>query len=98
MPILRRGARAVTRGAWKPLPYDVRLRRYQELFLLEYGRDRYLQRVAEIAALPAVRWKGRLLFTLTCQADFGKGPHPLNVPETLLWQLISLENFRCPYH
>jgi len=56
------------------------------------------ERAAQIAALPVVEWKGRALYTLTCPADFGKGPHQVNVPEAVLWALIDLRAFRCPYH
>jgi hypothetical protein len=45
-----------------------------------------------------VTWKGRRLRTIRCQGDFGKGPHDVNVPEALLWCLISLARFLCPYH
>lgn len=55
-------------------------------------------REAEIAALPAVEWKGRTLRTIRCQGDFGKGPHDMNVPEAILWSLINLNRFICPYH
>jgi hypothetical protein len=56
------------------------------------------QRAFEIAFLPRVEWRGRTLYTLTCAGDFGKGPHKVNVPESLLWSLIDLRVFRCPYH
>lgn len=59
---------------------------------------RVAQRQREIAALPTVEWKGRTLYTIRCTGTTGKGPHVLNVPEALLWALIDLRAFRCPYH
>ena len=56
------------------------------------------QREREIAALPAVAWRGKVLRTITCTGETGKGPHPVNVPESLLWALIDVRRFRCPYH
>lgn len=60
--------------------------------------DERQQRAAQIATLPAVEWKGRTLFTIRCHGDFGRGPHNLNVPESLLWSLMNLNWFLCPYH
>jgi hypothetical protein len=69
--------------------------------LAEFERSRVeaeRKREAEIAALPTVTWRGRRLYTLRCQGDFGKGPHDMNVPESILWTLIAFRAFRCPYH
>lgn len=63
---------------------------------LGYGAIR--RRQLEIARLPKVDWKGLTLFTIRCDGEFGNGPHDVNVPESLLWSLISLTNFKCPYH
>ena len=52
----------------------------------------------EIQHLPAVEWKGRTLRTITCHGTSGKGHHRVNVPESLLWQLMSVHYFMCPYH
>ena len=57
-----------------------------------------LRRQREINTLPQVVWKGRTLYTLRCQGDFGKGPHDMNVPASHLWALIHFERFKCPYH
>lgn len=56
------------------------------------------RRSAEIAALPVVKWKGRVLRALRCCGTTGKGPHTVNVPEALLWSLMDLGGYRCPYH
>jgi len=63
-----------------------------------YGDAGVAKREAEIAQLPKVEWKGRNLYQLQCNGDFGKGPHPMNVPESVLWNLIDLRAFRCAYH
>ncbi|HVL65757.1 MAG TPA: hypothetical protein VM364_00715 [Vicinamibacterales bacterium] len=67
-------------------------------FLEVAGPARSFQRSLEIARLPRVDWRGRRLYTLRCQGTSGKGPHDVNVPEGLLWSLIDLRMFRCPYH
>jgi len=55
-------------------------------------------RATEIATLPAVVWKGKHLRTIRCHGTTGKGPHDCNVPEGLLWALMSLDRFHCVYH
>ena len=67
-------------------------------FIYERGMLAALDRQSEIEALPAVEWKGKPLRTLRCHGTSGKGPHDCNVPEGLLWSLIDLRAFRCPYH
>jgi len=62
------------------------------------GPDRTARRIWEIAALPVVTWKGRTLRTLRCHGTSGKGPHNVNVPEALLWSLIAIDHWCCPYH
>jgi hypothetical protein len=62
------------------------------------GPIRAAARAAEIATLPVVVWKGRTLYTLQCQGISGKGPHAVNVPLALVWHLIDLQRFFCPYH
>ena len=63
----------------------------------ESGMD-VAARERAIAALPVVDWKGRPLHTLRCQADFGIGPHDVNVSESLLWAIVSLDHFLCSWH
>jgi hypothetical protein len=67
-------------------------------YVEDCGEALTLKREAEIAAMPQVEWKGRKLRTIRCHGTTGKGPHDVNVPESLLWALISLKRFRCPYH
>ncbi len=74
------------------------LPRTQQQFLREMGIGSFFARGEEILELPQVDWKGRPLLTLRCGADFGCGPHDVNVPEYLCWALISLQRFRCAYH
>jgi hypothetical protein len=70
----------------------------REAFAADRGPEGEAQRAAEIAALPAVEWKGRTLYSLHCSGDYGNGPHVVNAPESLLWSLLDLRVFRCPYH
>lgn len=72
--------------------------RSKAVFLDAYGPSETLRRGFEIEGLPRVTWKGKRLFTLRCQGTSGKGPHDCNVPEGLLWQLLSLRDFLCVYH
>jgi hypothetical protein len=60
--------------------------------------DAVSRRLREIAALDTKDWRGRRLYRLTCAADFGRGPHDQFVPEGLLWTLIDLRHYRCPFH
>ena len=55
-------------------------------------------REQEIAALPDVEWRGRRLQTIQCKGETGKGPHSVNVPESLLWALIDVRQYRCAFH
>lgn len=74
------------------------LARAKALFIDVMGEGRVAHRQAEIDALPTVVWKGKTLHTIRCHGDFGKGPHDMNVPESLLWNLIWLPSYRCVYH
>ena len=57
-----------------------------------------LIRESEIASLPRVEWKGKQLRTIRCHGTSGNGPHDCNVPEGLLWSLMTLKEFLCVYH
>ena len=77
---------------------EQRTARAAAFFLRERGLVGYCERAQAIDALPAVAWRGQTLRTLTCHGTRGKGPHPTNVPEALLWSLIDFRAFRCPFH
>lgn len=62
------------------------------------GEARAAVREQDIAALPTIMWKGRMLYTVRCQGTSGKGAHDVNVPLGLVWHLVSLRSFYCPYH
>lgn len=62
------------------------------------GRAWWARRRAEIAALPVVVWKGTALRTILCHGTSGRGSHRVNVPAALLWQLVAVEDYFCPYH
>lgn len=51
-----------------------------------------------IAALPSKDWHGVRVFALRCDGPFGRGPHVQWVPECVLWSLIDLRHFLCPFH
>lgn len=56
------------------------------------------QRAREIASLPVKEWRGKPVYQIRCCGDYGKGPHDVWLPPYLLWSLLSLERYRCPYH
>lgn len=62
------------------------------------GRAATEGRWRAIEALPRAEWRGRHLRSLRCHGVSGKGPHIVNVPESLLWALISLDRYLCPFH
>lgn len=75
------------------------------LFVEVRGEAAAAGRQAEIAALPSVVWRGRngdrpaqTLYTIRCHGRTGKGPHDCNVPESLLWSLMSIKEYYCVYH
>ena len=76
---------------------DASLRKARAAFA-QYGTRDIAERQAQIDALPVVEWKGRRLRTIRCHGTTGKGPHDVHVPEAVLWALIDLRAFRCPYH
>lgn len=72
--------------------------RARNAFITMVGVERAAERQRQINALPSVEWKGRTLRTVTCHAQFGRGPHVQNVPERILWALIDVRAYRCPFH
>ena len=75
-----------------------RLQTAQEFFSGYLGKAEHADREAEIEGLPTVEWKGRILRTVRCTGTTGKGPHDYNVPEAVLWSLMDLTRFLCPFH
>ena len=57
-----------------------------------------VRRAHEIARSPSKRWKGRILYKIRCAGPFGNGPHNQYIPGSVLWSLIDLDTFCCPYH
>ena len=72
--------------------------RARAAFIELCGERETRRRERHIRRLPTKRWKGQLLYALECQAEFGNGPHVQYVPEAMLWALISLGGWRCPFH
>jgi hypothetical protein len=77
---------------------DFRTARARSAFRDWRGVEAEPARAAEIEALPVVTWKGRRLRTLRCHGTSGRGPHDVNVPESLPWTLIDVGRFLCPFH
>lgn len=77
---------------------EAHLRRARAFFIDLEGVAAAEKRAAEIAALPAVAWKGHTLRTVRCAAEFGQGPHLIHLPEAVLWSLFRLDHFVCPWH
>lgn len=67
-------------------------------FIEMRGLIEAFQRFDQMRALPQVEWKGKTLYTIRCHGTRGKGPHTVHVPESVLWSLIDIRAFRCPYH
>lgn len=77
---------------------DQRIARARAAFR-EYSNGRSeQQRAAQIAALQTIDWQGRRLYTIRCHGTTGRGPHDVNVPEDMLWALIDIDTFICPFH
>ena len=81
-----------------PLHEDAKSALVRAAYLDIAGPERTEERAAEIASLPTVEWRGRILRTIRCTGTTGRGPHDMHVPESLLWSLIDLGRYRCPYH
>lgn len=77
---------------------DASTRRARAAFVAWRGPVDVVRRAEEIASLPVIEWKGKTLYALRCVGTSGKGPHTVNVPESLLWTLIRLDDFLCPFH
>lgn len=77
---------------------EAKAKRTHQFFIEVMGEGAAVTRAEEIERLPIVHWKGKTLRTLRCQGRTGRGPHDCNVPESLLWSLISLRDFHCVFH
>ena len=62
------------------------------------GIDGTVRRAHEIATRHTKLWRGRRVWPIQCTGTSGKGPHQMHVEAAVLWSLIDLETFRCPYH
>ena len=67
-------------------------------FLRTLGPRQFRMRSREIWSTENKPWKGRRVFRLVCNAQFGKGAHEQWVPEHVLWFLCSMSYYNCPYH
>jgi len=94
-----------TKACTVPRYEDHRLRTCREQFEAMRSPEQVAEREAYIASLPAVEWRGprgdkppRILRTLRCHGETGRGPHDVHVPESLLWALIDPTRYHCVYH
>lgn len=72
--------------------------RAREAFIEIRGRAEARVRAKQIASLPIVEWRGQQLRTIRCHGTTGRGPHDRHVPEGLLWSLIDIGRYVCPFH
>ncbi len=70
----------------------------RQAFIETRGSQDVKSREAAIASLQSKMWRGIPVFELRCAGPFGRGPHVQWVPEYLLWSLIDLSHFLCPFH
>lgn len=75
-----------------------RLQHARAQFVEVRGRRAVPRRAAAIAALPSKAWRGVRVFEIECEGPFGRGPHRQWVPEYVLWSLIDLRHWLCPFH
>jgi hypothetical protein len=64
----------------------------------EYRPGEEEERRKEIARVESKDWRGLTVYRVHCDGDFGRGPHVHWVPEYILWSLIDVTRYRCPYH
>lgn len=77
---------------------DRRDARAKQAFLALRGPADLAVREAQIQSLPHSVWRGHAVYAITCHGSTGKGPHQVNVPLALLFSLIEIEAYRCPFH
>ncbi len=66
-------------------------------YLARCGPQRTAARADLIASLPAVEWRGQILWIISCVGG-AEGPHDWYVQESMLWSLRDLGRYRCPFH
>lgn len=64
----------------------------------EYRPGQESTRRAEIERLESKDWRGGRVFRVHCDGPYGRGPHDHWVPEYILWSLIDVTRYRCPFH
>lgn len=77
---------------------DRRTETARAAFIEARGEVEARLRAMEIGSLPRVEWRGQHLRAFRCTGETGRGPHAVNVPEGLLWALMDLRVYRCPFH
>jgi hypothetical protein len=77
---------------------SARLARARASFVVFRGATGVRRRAAAIRRRRQKRWRGVHVFEVRCAGPFGRGPHHVFVPEFVLWSLIDLRHFLCPFH
>lgn len=77
---------------------DAACARAVDAFVEIRGESGMRQRAEGIAALASKEWRGTRVFEVRCEGPYGRGPHVQWVPERVLWGLIDLSHFLCPFH
>lgn len=85
----------IDRRSWSQ---GVFLARCRKAFRELNGEDEEVRRDAEIRSLDSKFWNGRKVFRVMCRGEFGKGNHEMWVEEWILWNLMSLDAFKCSFH
>lgn len=78
--------------------YIARADRARAAFVALRGEAAAARRQVEIDELPTVEFKGQTLYTIRCHGTTGKGPHDRHVLPAVLWSLIDLRAYVCPFH
>ena len=84
------------------LPSEVgdrrRMRTAKGQFVELRGVAAAAKRARDIGGRHSKLWNGRRVWQVRCNGTTGRGPHDMFVPAAALWNLISVSEFRCPYH
>lgn len=78
--------------------HEATTERMRSYFIDLRGLEGAAKREREIATLPMKEWCGKPVHQIRCHGDYGKGPHDVWLPSYLLWSLLSLWSYKCPYH
>ena len=87
------------KGNQKWVAQGLLAKKIRRIFSEFYGVKAEMQRTREITDKPSKVWRGRTVYLMRCEGDFGKGPHDMWIEEHWLWSLVSIQSgFLCPFH